>query len=321
MTKETIIPKISGRQRILIAPLNWGLGHASRCIPIIHELISQGHYIIIAADGYPLQLLRDEFPEVPFIDFPSFQIRYSSKKTQVGAIFRSLPKILKDIYKEHTKLKQLIVENDLSLVISDNRFGLWSNKIPCIYITHQLMIKMPRLFKAFEPLAWLIHRFFISKYTECWIPDFEKDPSLSGDLAHKYPLPKQAKFIGALSRFSQIKDIIPLEKFDVLAVLSGPEPHRSLLEAELIKRYANCPDKVLIVQGLPQGEIKKEQLGNISLVSHLNSEELKAQMLSAKEIICRSGYSSIMDLYALNKKATLIPTPGQTEQEYLASIH
>lgn len=315
------IPKIIAQQRILIAPLNWGLGHATRCIPIIYELLSQGHYIIIAADGFPLQLLSEEFSELPFLDFPSFQIRYTAGKSQVGAMLRNLPRIVLGIKKEHQQLQKLIVEHQISMVISDNRFGLWSEQVPSIYITHQLMIKMPRGLRLLEPLAWQMHRFIINKYQACWIPDFSESPTLSGDLSHKYPLPKHAQFIGCLSRFSNTPDIVLSKTYDVLAVLSGPEPHRSLMENELIRRYQGKSESVLIVEGQPHNEIIQKQIENILLVSHLPTAELKAQLLSAKKIICRSGYSSIMDLHVLNRKATLIPTPGQTEQEYLGELH
>lgn len=315
------IPKITAPQRILIAPLNWGLGHATRCIPIINELISQGHYIIIAADGFPLQLLREEFSELPFVDFPSFQIQYAAGKSQVGAMLKSLPRVVLGIRKEHQQLQKFIVEYQISMVISDNRFGLWSKLVPSIYITHQLMIKMPRGLKFLEPLAWLMHRFIINKYTACWIPDFAVAPSLSGDLAHKYPLPKHAQFIGCLSRFSITPDIVLSKTYDVLAVLSGPEPHRSLMENELIRTYEGQTKSVLIVQGQPQSEAVYTQSDNVLLVSHLSTAELKAHLLSATQIICRSGYSSIMDLHVLNRKAILIPTSGQTEQEYLAELH
>lgn len=318
MQEVNIIPKIEGQQRILVAPLNWGLGHASRCIPVISELQAQGHTIIIAADGYPLQLLREEFPHLSYIEFPSFNIKYSSKSSQIGAMMLSLPRILCGIRNEHYQLKRLIKDLRLTMIISDNRFGLWSKQIPCVYITHQLMIKMPKGLACFENLLWRMHRSIINKYADCWIPDFEAEGGLSGDLAHKYILPKHARFIGGLSRFTNVHDAEESDPIDVLAVLSGPEPHRTLLEKELISKYKDSSLKVVIVQGQPVAEIKRTVINNIQILSHLPSAELKAYMMQAGEIICRSGYSSIMDLYVLKRKATLIPTPGQTEQEYLA---
>lgn len=320
MQQQNKIPKIEGKQRILIAPLNWGLGHATRCIPIINELLSQGHQVIIAADGYPLQLLKQEFPPLECIEFPSFSVRYSNSSFQIGRLLWSLPAILFDIWREHRQLQVYIGQYRISYVISDNRFGLWTRLVPCVYITHQLMVKMPKGLEFFERLGWLIHRFFINRYMACWIPDEAENGGLSGDLAHKYPLPKHAGFIGCQSRFTSTPDIFPIETYHTVVVVSGPEPQRSLFEKEWIVKSLGQDKSVLIVRGLPEREVSREQLDNITLVSHLPSAELKAQLLAAEEIICRSGYSSIMDLHVLNRKATLIPTPGQTEQEYLASL-
>ena len=315
------IPNIPGKQRILVAPLNWGLGHATRCIPIIEKLISDGHDVIIAADGYPLALLQEAFPRVKTISFPSFSIHYSKARFQIGHLLLRLPKILLGIWKEHRKLQIYIGQYRINYVISDNRFGLWSRLIPSVYITHQLMIKMPKSLRLFEPLAWAIHRVIISRYSECWIPDKPDKNSLSGDLAHKYPLPKNARFIGHLSRFSGAPTIIPTETYHTVVLVSGPEPQRSLFEKEWTLKLHDRKAAVLIVQGLPQQEILKKQIDTICFVSHLPTAILKAQLLAAKKIICRSGYSSIMDMHTINKKAAYYPTPGQTEQEYLATLH
>ena len=204
-------------------------------------------------------------------------------------------------------------------VISDNRFGMWNKKVHSIYITHQLMVKIPQGFKLFEPLVWLMHRCIINRYNECWIPDNQENGGLSGDLAHKFPLPRNAKFIGILSRFKNIKEIQPNTNFEVVAVLSGVEPQRTLLEKEIIKRFNTAKHQTLIVLGQPR-EVKKEiKIGNITFVSHLSRMEMAEVLVGSKHIISRSGYSTIMDLATLDclQKAELIPTPGQTEQEYL----
>jgi len=184
------------------------------------------------------------------------------------------------------------------------------------------MVKMPKGLKPFEPFVWLMHRYIINRYNECWIPDVQKNGSLSGDLAHKYPLPKNAKFIGILSRFKNIKNIQPHTNFEVVAVLSGVEPQRTLLEKAIIKRYSTANHQTLIVSGQPYEAKKEIKIGNITFVSHLRSMELAEFLVGSKHIISRSGYSTIMDLVALNclEKAELIPTPGQTEQEYLFQL-
>ena len=306
--------------KILICPLNWGLGHAARCVPIIRRLTDEGNEITMVADGFPLEFLRHEFPELAFIEYASYPIRYSEGKSQIGAMIRRFPKIILKIISEHRWLKKRLKTEHFDKIISDNRFGLWNKNAHSVYITHQLMIKTPKGLKFLEPIVWRFHRFFILKYDECWIPDYEGEKNLSGDLAHKYPLPKNAKFIGSLSRFSLLKNIAPNTEFQIVAVLSGVEPQRSIFEKELIKCFENCIKKTLIVQGKPQAEKQIRTIQNLTIVSHLETSELASVLLGAEQIISRSGYSTIMDLDTLNclHKAEFIPTPGQTEQEYLA---
>lgn len=304
---------------ILVCPLNWGLGHASRCVPLIREYLKNGNEVVIAADGATLAFLGSEFPELKYIILPSYKIRYSKGKTQVWAMLRSLPSIISGIVNEHFWLKKLLTTQNIDLVISDNRFGLWTNQAKCIYITHQLMVKMPKSLKWLEKPIWRFHRFFISKYYECLIPDFEGIENLSGDLSHKYPLPQNARFIGPLSRFTGIEIDKPQKSFDTVAIISGPEPQRTLFEKQIFSKYEKSNHKILIICGSPQNKTLAIYKGNITMVPHLPDNELTAYLIAAKKIISRSGYSTIMDLYALNclEKAEFIPTPGQTEQEYL----
>ncbi len=309
--------------KILVCPLNWGLGHATRCVPIIRKLITEGHEVIVVADGYPLAFLQQEFSFLRFIEFPSYSVYYASGKSQVGAMLFNFPNIIRGIIREHLWLRDLLRTEHFDQVISDNRFGMWNPRVHSVYMTHQLMVKMPANLIFLEPLVHHIHKAFIHRYDECWIPDRAENGGLSRDLAHKYPLPRNAKFIGTLSRFQGMEKTVPNTAFDVVAVVSGVEPQRTIFESNLILKFKNGAEKVLIVRGQPQVEKIEKQVGNITLVSHLCDPELAAVLLGSKKIICRSGYSSIMDLDALNclGKAELIPTPGQTEQEYLYSVH
>ncbi|HEY5508635.1 MAG TPA: hypothetical protein VIK29_08195 [Paludibacter sp.] len=309
--------------KVLICPLNWGLGHATRCVPIIQKLMAEGHEPVLVTDGYPLQFLRQEFPSLRFIEFPSYSIYYASGTSQVGAMLFNFPSIVRGIINEHSWLRNLLQTEHFDHIISDNRFGMWNKHVHSIYITHQLMIKMPQELKFLEPLVHFIHKAFINRYDECWIPDLKENGGLSGDLAHEYPLPRNAKFIGTLSRFDGMGNITPTNEYEVVAVVSGIEPQRTLFEDSLMLKYKNRAEKVLIVGGQPQQKETKKEAGNITLVSHLSTHELAAVFLGAKKIISRSGYSTIMDLDALKcmQKAEFIPTPGQTEQEYLFSIH
>ena len=309
--------------KVLVCPLNWGLGHAARCIPIIAQQLAENHEVVIAADGFPMALLRQEFPSLRFIECPSYSISYSTGKSQIGAMLRSFPSIIGGVFHEHSWLKSLIKTEHFDRVISDNRFGMWSSRCESIYITHQLMVKMPKQLKFIEPIVWVLHSMFIARYNSCWIPDSANSPTLSGDLSHLYPLPRNAKFIGPLSRFNTLGKIFPNKEFEVVAVLSGVEPQRTMLEQELISRFKLELVPTLIVCGQPRSEKLSSKIENITLVSHLESDEIAAILLGAKHIITRSGYSTIMDLDALNclYKAEFIPTPGQTEQKYLAELH
>ena len=235
---------ITHSSRVLVAPLNWGLGHAARCVPIIRELLSQKCEVVIAADGYPLRFLRQEFPHLEWVEFKGLQVEYSDGQSQVGAMLRQLPQFLRDILREHKELKKIVERYDIDVVVSDNRFGLWCKSVHSVYMTHQLMVKMPRGLQWMEWAVWRFHRWFIKHYDECWVPDIEGDGNLSGALSHKYPILKNTKFIGPLSRFSvegiewedvrvEAEALDLKEKYDVVAVLSGPEPHRTNLEKQI----------------------------------------------------------------------------------------
>lgn len=310
-------------KKVLICPLNWGLGHATRCVPIIQAYIDAGSEVSIVADGFPLQFLKKEFPQLKFIEYPSYPIRYSKGKTQMWMIMRLFPTFLKRIYQEHIWLDNLLKRESYDLVISDNRFGLWNKKVKTIYITHQVMVKMPKQIVFMEYFMYRFHRFFIQRYTHCWIPDYLKNGGLSGDLSHKYTLPKNAEFIGPLSRFEKLKEIAPDSTYQNIVILSGVEPQRTIFEKEMISLFSNLGSKTLILRGKPSTESEDETYENVVIKSHMETEKLAALLKGCNSIICRSGYSTIMDLETLQvlDKAHFYPTPGQTEQEYLAEYH
>lgn len=307
--------------KILVAPLNWGLGHATRCIPLITGFLKEGHSITIATDGYPAILFREEFPDLRFIELPSYPFRYSSGTSQLGAMILSTPFILAGIIREHNWLKRLLADEQYDLVVSDNRFGLWNKRVRSIYLTHQLMIKMPKTLHWLEPAVHTLHRWFIGKYDECLIPDYAGEHNLSGDLAHRFPLPSHARFIGPLSRFAATQ-CIPSAQFATVILISGPEPQRSIFEQQQMQLAASYPRPILMVRGLP-GTAHQLDADGITTVPHVSSQQLAGYLTGCRTIICRSGYSTIMDLETLGctHKARLIPTPGQTEQEYLAQYH
>ncbi len=299
-------------KRILICPLDWGLGHATRCVPIIRLLIENNAEVMIAADKRPLELLKQEFSDLKFITLKGYEINYSKRGSMILSMLLSIPKILKGIHIEHKELDKIVDLHNIDIVISDNRYGCWNKKVKSIFITHQLMIKTP----FFEKLLHRKIQQYIKKYDECWIPDYEGENNLSGDLSHKYELLTNTFFIGPLTRFSNIKSSEMI--YDVMAIVSGPEPQRTIFEKILFVQLSKSGLKSLIVLGLPDEKFKKEERQNVTMISHLDSFSMQKMILKSNIIIARSGYSTIMDLASLNKKVIFIPTPGQTEQEYLA---
>ena len=314
------------QRRILISPLDWGLGHASRVIPIIDRLLEQGDKVIIAGGGLSLLLLQKQFPTLESIKMPSFKMKYSAGKSQVWAVAKAFPRLIYYSIREHNALKRIVKEENIDFVISDNRFGLYHKSVPSAYITHQLLIKLPKGWTWLEPFVASVHRYIINKFTECWVPDYEEvEHSLAGELSHPAKLPKNVKYIGVLSRFNLSERSVGTHgscvRNQILAILSGAEPQRTIFENELLTSLQNNPsENIILIKGKIEAEQKITKVGKVTVYNYMNTEQLQEHILKADKIICRSGYSSIMDLYALGKlkNATLIPTPGQSEQEYLA---
>lgn len=302
---------------ILIAPLDWGLGHATRCIPIIQSLQTQGHQIIVAVNKKQQHLLEKELNQIQFIFLEGYQITYSkSRYFFVIKILAQIPKILYKIYNEHQWLKKLIQEEKIDMVITDNRFGLFSKKVPCIFITHQLEIQAP--FEWMRAIIQKINYAFINKFQQCWIPDIDGENNMAGGLSHPKKLPQiPTHYLGNLSRFKIQTNAI--EKYDVCVLLSGPEPQRTLLEEKLIHQISLLKSKkIIFLRGLPETE-KSISITGVEVYNHLQHHKLETVLNQSECIVSRSGYTSVMELLSLQKKAILIPTPGQTEQEYLAA--
>ena len=303
--------------RVLIAPLDWGLGHATRCIPIIFKLLQQNCEVLIAAEGSGKILLQKEFPGLIFIELKGYRMHYSRTKFWMPVkLIVQLPKLIYSIYAEKRWLKKAVCEYKIDAVIADNRLGLSHTKIPCVYITHQLHIKTGGRFT--ESISKKIHYHFINKYTVCWVPDAAGEINLAGQLSHPLVLPNvPVVYIGPLSRFEKIDTAI---KYDLCVILSGPEPQRSIFEKIILTGLKKFKGSVFMLRGLPgNSPTIKSNSNTLQIQNHLSAPELNLVLQQSKIIICRSGYTTIMDLVKLQKKAILVPTPGQTEQEYLAN--
>lgn len=306
-----------GKPRILVVPLDWGLGHATRCIPLVRELVDQGAEPWLAGEDAQEQLLKIEFPQLPFLYLPGYRIRYT--KSRRGLVWKMLsqgPKMRRAIQYEHRWLKKMQRQYEFDAVISDNRYGLYHKKIPCIFITHQLNIKSS--WGAWtERLLQKRNYNYINRFAQCWVPDLAGENNLAGILSHPEKKPiVPIHYIGPLSRFeSSDRNEI---KGQLLILLSGPEPQRSMLENKIIAEIAHYDGTATIVRGLPGNPSLVPSTNMIKFYNHLPADELETVMQEAEYVISRSGYSTIMDAVVLQKKCIFIPTPGQTEQEWLA---
>jgi predicted glycosyltransferase len=199
-------------------------------------------------------------------------------------------------------------------VISDNRFGLYTDAVPCIFITHQLTIRVP--FGWLEKKLQQVNYRYINRFTACWVPDAPEEPSLAGILSHPGVNPSaKLMYIGLLSRMQY--EAAP-KQYDYCILLSGPEPQRSILEEKICRSIASITGNILLVRGLPGQESELLLPPHVTVRNHLGTEAIQQAIRQSEYIICRSGYTTLMELVTLRKKAILVPTPGQTEQEYLA---
>lgn len=302
--------------RVLVTPLDWGLGHATRCIPIIHTLLKFNCDIIIGGSGDSLLVLRREFPSLAYVELEPYRPVYSSSSSQVWKMAAQLLRFIRTINREHQQIKRITGTHNIDLIISDNRYGCWSGKVKSIFITHQINILLPRELRWMSGiLAFFNHR-QIRKFTHCWVPDWQGDRSLAGVLSAANNIP--VTYIGPLSRFRTSRH--SNKYYDLLVILSGPEPQRSMLEKLLWQQLKNTGRRALLVRGVDTSRSVEEmkELSNIEVMNLPGVKELQVAIDASDVIICRSGYSSIMDLYKTGGKVIFVPTPGQTEQEYLA---
>ncbi len=311
-------------QRILVAPLDWGLGHATRCIPLIETLLAAGHQVVLAGAGDSLVLLQQRYPQLLSLPLPGYDVRYPAGKGLLLYLLRQLPRLLGVIRRENHLLQSWIAAHHLDQVISDNRYGMWSAEIPCFFLCHQLApLPVPR-WRWLHQRVYRLHLRWLRPFTEIWVPDFHAGQTLAGDLVHRFAYPEKVRFLGPLSRFQFVPHPARTEtdtlrkKGDIVVILSGPEPQRSLFEASIRRQAPLTPRSILLVQGKPQ-QTNHEKQGNLTVQHYLDTEALYSVLRQAEVVISRPGYSSLMDYATLGlKQMILVPTPGQTEQQYLA---
>ena len=304
------------KKRILFAVLNWGLGHATRCMPLIEALAEQ-HKVIIMSTGKSLILLKSEFPELEFVDVPDYNITYSRRGWLMPLVLmKQLPKLLNRLHKEHKRTEQVVKDRQIDLVISDCRYGVWSKKAASFLLTHQLRIKLPGILSLLDPLSDFGNSFFFRNFKKIFVIDHAGDVNLAGELAHSGRIAhhRSLHYIGLLADVKKADDP---EDIDVFITISGPEPQRSRFEEIILEQLPKLQGKIVVLLGKP-GEFDNHKIGNAEIYTHLPRTKISELMNRAKVVVSRSGYSTVMELIALKKKAVLIPTPGQSEQEYLA---
>jgi len=310
--------------QILISPLHWGLGHAARIVPLVHELLGAGCHVTITAWGMQLKFLRDEFgKKVFFAEFPVRNIVYGKGRSVMAALLWQVPFLIVQYFRERSFVRNYIKLNSTDLIISDNRYGFFHQKVRSVIISHQLNLKLPQSIKWMEGFINGIHRILIRRFDACLVPDTHQYPGLSGSLGHGTEIP-WVIYTGLLSRFSRYADDFPdkpiaelPEKF-ILVLLSGPEPQRTLLENSLLHELQH--HVCIVFRGNP-GKDGFQRTGNHWIFNHGNTPLMAWCIWKSELIIARSGYSTLMDLAVFGKKALLVPTPGQTEQEYLAGLY
>ncbi len=298
---------------VVVAPLNWGLGHATRCIPLIQYLVSHCKEVIIASDGLSLKLLTKEFPTLKTYVLPSYEVNYKYPSMILNMILQG-PSIFFTYLKELKVAKKIASETLATVIVSDNRFGFRAFGTKNFYITHQVNILHPT-----RLITWIsssVHRYFIDKFDQCWIPDFAGERSLSGKLSESSAI-KNVAHLGPLTRIENKKSYL---KWEICILLSGPEPQRTVLENTLIDILPSWNTrKILMIRGTENTNPKVKQIpDNCTIIDLADSSEISDALHSSRLLIARSGYTTVMDIAHLDLKAIFIPTPGQTEQEYLA---
>ncbi len=314
-----IFERMEKKKRVLVCPMDWGLGHATRDVPVIRLLLEAGAEVIIGADNKPLQFLRKRFPQLRWVKMEGYRPEYQKRGPLVLKIAAELPKMMAETMPVRKKLEQIIKQYDIDAVVSDNRYELWSEQVPTVFMTHQLNIELRGMLAPAKGVVRKVLYSFIEKHNEVWIPDVEGEPNLSGILSHVKQFPEVPHyFVGPLSRFEFVKKgDEKTAAVDLLCIMSGPEPQRTILEKRLTDKLKNMDYKTVLLSAKPD-KAERRTVGNVQVLSHADDAAMASLLRNTGLVISRSGYTTVMDLAVFGTKALFIPTPGQPEQEYLA---
>lgn len=306
--------------KTLFAVCSWGLGHATRDIPLMRGILKAKHSLTIVGRGRSLELLKGELGDrCQYVSMSDYSSVYSEKDFSVAKFLGYFPFYIDEIVKEHIKIKKLVRKEKYERIISDSRFGVYDKKIPSYFVFHQLRFISPARIKLFEMATeGFNYSFFKENFSMFLVPDDKKN-TLSGDLSHnlRYFKDNKVEYLGIIS---DLKKREVKQDIDYFISLSGPEPQRTVLEKIILQQASSLKGKVVIALGRPEDQSNRT-FNHLDIFGYLGRKKQEEIMNRAKLVITRSGYSTLMELAALNKKALLIPTPGQTEQVYLADYH
>lgn len=306
--------------KVIYGICSWGLGHATRSLPVIRKLIKENNEVTIISNGRSLELLKNEIGEdIEYFDIPDYPMLLSKNSRQFMA--KSVvywPSFIARMESGLQKLKKILENRKCNRIISDARYDIYSRKIPSFFISHQIRIMNPLRIKMFERGSEIFNLFFFKRFCGVIVPDY-MDDNLSGDLSHNLRRIDENKlyYTGALSDFKRLKT---KKDIDYLISISGPEPQRTMLEEKLIPQINDLKGKIVVTLGKTENKDKFINK-NIETYSFLTKEKREEYLNRAKLVVSRSGYSTILDLAVIGIKALMIPTPGQIEQEYLGQYH
>jgi len=311
---------------ILYAPLDWGLGHTTRSIPVIRAFLEGGCRVLIACNSMQKEILAQEFPDLEFTHLKGFGLKYGQNRTTtLIRLLLQVPKILIRIKNEIRVVRRIANQEEIAAVVSDNRYGAYSPGLPSVFITHQLW-PATGLGKLADRLCRMTVKKYVTRFDECWIPDLHGDGNLAGALSHpSYPFFRgtDIRYIGPYSRFEPCSSIADLDQREdelrLLILLSGPEPQRTILEEKLLRQIGRLPARVVLVRGRLSKNIPGQDVPSLRIINYAGTAELNKLVCESDFVICRPGYTTIMDMLKLKKKLIVIPTPGQAEQEYLGN--
>lgn len=288
---------------VLVAPLDWGLGHASRCIPVIREFAARGCTVIAAATDAPARLLRTECPDIEIVPITGYGISYARSVVGLYLKFPSMfARVAWCASREHRELERFVKARGVDIVVSDNRFGCHTQRAHCVYMTHQACILMPRGFGWFERILARAHRRVMAHFDQVWIPDIDGPENLTGALSSRYPRVSHSRFVGPLSRFTGQDSCAREEPLDLLVMISGPEPQRTLFEQKVRKELEGFGGRALVALGRPCATDERQVRDRVTYVSSLPGQRLHAAIATARAVVCRGGYSTIMELVSLGAR-------------------